>query len=351
MDRRSLIALSCASSVAFFAPCALGAGPKKNNSLSKRFCLLVELAGGNDGLNTVIPYSDPLYTKQRQQLAISPQEILPLDENLGLHPAMEPLMGAWLNGDMASVVGLGHPIPSRSHFRSGKIWDTAFASCMHTVPRWSTDDVKRQQTRTRPKKCSTTRTNASNTLMSLRQWLLTNHSDVSRASRRKLLSANDFPAGHFGQNIKVAAAMLLEEVATPVIKVKLSGFDTHTGQMGRHSALLQELSCGLAAFRNIMIRTGMWDRVLIATYSEFGRQVTANGSLGTDHGTAAAHLVLGGNVKGGIYGVHPSLNDLDGNNLKHTTDFRQYLATIARDYLDFSGAFSAYTSMGFITRT
>jgi len=349
MDRRSFVALSCASPLTVFAPHALGAEPRKDNSLRKRFCLLVELAGGNDGLNTVIPYSDPLYAKQRGRLAVSRQAVLPLDENLGLHPAMEPLMGAWLNADMASVIGLGYPKPSRSHFRSSKIWDTAFATCMRAIPNLSTTATQGQYTATSTKRCGTTRTSTNNAPRSLRHWFSTNGSDSSRASRQELVSAADFPAGHFGHDLKVAATMLIEEVVAPVIKVRLSGFDTHTDQISRHSALLRELSCGLAAFRNIMIRTGMWERVLIATYSEFGRQITTNESLGTDHGTASAHLVLGGSVKGGIYGALPSLNNLDGNNLKPTTDFRQYLATIARDYLDFPGAFPSYKSMRFVS--
>ncbi len=139
----------------------------------------------------------------------------------------------------------------------------------------------------------------------------------------------EFPGGGFGRTMKVAAELVVSGVPVSVIKVRLGGFDTHSNQLNTHQRLLGELSRSLASFRGAMKKAGLWDRVLCMTYSEFGRRVAENGSNGTDHGTAAPHVLLGGKVKGGVYGEQPSLtNLLKGGDLAHTLDYRRLYSTI-----------------------
>jgi uncharacterized protein (DUF1501 family) len=139
--------------------------------------------------------------------------------------------------------------------------------------------------------------------------------------------ASGFPRFPFGRQLATAAQLLEGGLAPPVIKVQLKGFDTHAGQVKRHRRLLDHLATALSAFRARLRETGHWSKVLVITYAEFGRRVRENGSAGTDHGAAAPHFVLGGRVRGGLYGAPPSLTELEGRDLRHTTDFRRLYAT------------------------
>jgi len=142
--------------------------------------------------------------------------------------------------------------------------------------------------------------------------------------------AVNFPSGDFGRDLQQVSNLIVNGVHLPVFKVTLAGFDTHAGQKGTHNNLMYQLGGGLRAFYNSMQKAGLWDNVLVMTYSEFGRRVAENTSQGTDHGSASAHFVLGGKVKKGIYGKEPSLIDLDDGDLKPTVDFRQMYATVAQ---------------------
>ena len=138
----------------------------------------------------------------------------------------------------------------------------------------------------------------------------------------------DFPESRVGKQLEVAARLIAAGVPVVVIKVTQGSFDTHAGQLATHHRLLDELAVAVMAFRKALQKQGAWNDVLVMTYSEFGRRVKENASHGTDHGTAAPQLLMGGGVKGGLYGVHPSLNDLHNGDLKHTTDYRSLYATV-----------------------
>jgi uncharacterized protein (DUF1501 family) len=165
---------------------------------------------------------------------------------------------------------------------------------------------------------------------------------ASRALRQVLSHAPEpvgtFPPGRFGRGLAVAAKLILAGLDVPVLHVGLRGFDTHVGQAGRHQRLMTKLGAGLAGFHGALKADGAWDRVMIMTYSEFGRRAAENGSGGTDHGTAAPHLILGGRIKGGLYGRQPSLTDLAGGDLRHGIDFRSLYATLARKWWQLPGA-------------
>jgi uncharacterized protein (DUF1501 family) len=142
-----------------------------------------------------------------------------------------------------------------------------------------------------------------------------------------------FPNSALGRQLEIAAALIAAAAPASVIKLQHSGYDTHAQQSDRHVALLAELAAGLAAFRRAMVEMDAWQRVLVMTYAEFGRRVAENASGGTDHGTAAPHFLLGGRLRGGLYGAQPGLGDLEGGDLRPALDFRRLYASVAGDWL------------------
>lgn len=331
-----------------------------------RTLVLVELKGGNDGLNTLVPYADEAYYRLRPRLAIAADAVLALDERIGLHPALKPLMPAWSAGDLAWTQGVGYDHPSRSHFRSIDIWETATdadvvsevgwipqvlpagasgafpqlvilagddgiarGSGMQAISLWTPERFARTVARLGNRGPAHAHTEALSHIIAVR--------DAARQAGRtfehmltRLPDVPDkFPQSPLGRQLQQAARMLLAGMDIPVIKVQIGSFDTHSKQLARHERLLKQLAEALAAFREAMVAAGRWDQTLVVSYSEFGRQVRENGSFGTDHGTAAPHLAMGGRVKGGLYGLPPDLNNLEQKDIRHTVEFRQLYATIA----------------------
>ena len=336
-----------------------------------RVLLLVELKGGNDGLNTVIPYADPRYRELRPTLGVPRERTIPLDERVGLHPGLEPLMEAWAAKELAIVQGVGYPSPNRSHFRSIEIWDTASEASQTLSEGWIAQafrDVRLPpgagvdsivvDTNALPATGPALRTivmqDAENFLRqaramketgsaapmgnpALRHLLAVRH-EINAAARglSDRLRAAPPPAeaypsdGQLGRELELATRILTARVPVVAIKVGLGGFDTHANQAPTHQRLLATLAANLAALRRNLRAAGLWDEVLVLTYSEFGRRARENGSGGTDHGTAAPLFVLGGGVRGGLHGGHPALSDLSDGDLRHAVDFREVYATVAR---------------------
>ncbi len=346
----------------------------KAGPVGGRILLLVELQGGNDGLNAVIPYADPLYRRLRPSLAIEPNEIATLDGTTGLHPSLEPLAMLYEAGELAIVNSVGYPKPNRSHFRSIEIWEQATASDQYASEGWITHALAEHPVFSRrtadadaivvgignigPLAGPGTR------LVNMReprQFLaqseamaaLAGRSDASPALRHLVRTQNEaaaaadsvrrkftgrdrfgrrFASDPFARSLSIAANLIADGVDIPVWKATLGSFDTHADQRGRHARLLANLANGLAAFKGAMVDLGRWDDTLVVTYSEFGRRVAENLSRGTDHGTAAPLLMLGGAVDGGILGAPPNLEDLDAGDLKARVDFRQVYAGIVADW-------------------
>lgn len=338
---------------------AFAAGPADYRNL----LVLIELKGGNDGLNTVVPYADPAYDRLRPRIGIRREDVLQLDAQVGLHPALQALLGPWQARELAIVQGLGYPEPNLSHFRSIEIWDTASQSRDYLSDGWLTrafqanpvpksfaaDGVVIGSQDMGPLSGAGTRAIAlANTEQFLRQARLADDAaakpknaalahilkvegDIVQAASG--LSGNrmlrtEFPEGQFGNALKTAAQVVAGQAGVAVVRVTHNGFDTHNGQPNVQQRLLKELAEGLLAFRFAMREIGRWDSTLIMTYAEFGRRAQENGSMGTDHGTANAHFVLGGRVKGGLHGQAPNLARLEGGNLLHTVDFRSLYATV-----------------------
>ncbi len=328
----------------------------------RRLLVLVELKGGNDGLNTVVPYADARYQELRPRLAVRRDEVLQLDERTGLHPALRPLMPLWQAGELAVVQGLGYAQPNLSHFRSIEIWDTASRSDQYLAEGWlarafaaepgpagfAADGVSVGGTDLGPLAGSGVRALSLNDPEAfLRQARLANPSgtrrnpalahilkvenDIVQAASQLAGNASfrtDFPRNAFGNAVRTAAQLAANPAGVGAIRLSLGGFDTHQNQPGVHARLLGELAEGVAALRSALVEIGRWDSTLLLTYAEFGRRPQENASMGTDHGTASAHFVAGGRVRGGLHGTAPQLADLDGGNLRHAVDFRSLYATV-----------------------
>ena len=358
MDRRDFLKAAAAGSVLAWQPQSSWAAANYQKLL-----IMVDLKGGNDGLNTVIPYADAQYAALRPRLAIARDQVLQLDDHAGLHPALDPLMPLWKAGEVAVVQGVGYPSANLSHFRSIEIWDTASKSSEYLQDGWLTrafaqapvprtyaaDAVVVGSAEMGPFSGSGTRTIAlTNTEQFLQQaklavtagqahnatlsHILRVEQDIVQAAAS--LNTNHafrtvFPQTGFGNALRTASQVAASRAGVAALKVSLNGFDTHSGQAGTHSRLLKDLADGLVALKGALSEIGRWDDTLIASYAEFGRRPRENASAGTDHGTASAHFVLGGRVKGGLYGQRPALHRLDGNgNLPFAVDFRDIYATV-----------------------
>ena len=348
---------------------AQGATLQPAASAADRILVLVELKGGNDGLNTVVPYADPAYAALRPTLALPPSELLRLDASLGLHPALAPLLPLWEKQELALLLGLGYPQPNLSHFRSIEIWDTGSDANQYLDEGWVArgfDAGLRSRGRFTAEGVAVGSAGLG-ALSGARAVSLTNAEafvNQSRLARPAALQGNaalehvlrveagvlqaaeglrnpanaplrtEFPAHGFGQAVRACCAIVAGQAGrggVPVFHLTHGSFDTHRGQLPTHAALLKQLAEGLAALREGLVEAGAWDRTLVLTYSEFGRRARQNQSGGTDHGTAAPHFALGGAVRGGVVGRMPDLQRLDeGQNLVHTADFRQVYATIAQ---------------------
>jgi uncharacterized protein (DUF1501 family) len=351
--------------------------------------VLVTLYGGNDGLGTVVPYADGAYHDARPDLAYGEDEVLRLDDQLGLNPAMAGFKALWDAKRLAVVRGVGYPKPDHSHFRSMDIWQTG--SPDHPA---STGWIGRWLDATRPDPLRVVSVGATLPPLAVgakaagvalplssfaapagplgagvRALARPDPADpptralAARATGTLLsataafgppLSAATGPAddeddgkdddgtrgasaggqGGLARQLAVVARCVKAGVPTQVYAVSLGGFDTHADEKGTQSRLLGELDSAVAGFLADMASDPRGSRVVVAVYSEFGRRVAANASQGTDHGTAGPLLVAGTQVRGGFYGDQPSLTSLDAGDLKVTTDFRSVYGTLLERVLD-----------------
>jgi uncharacterized protein (DUF1501 family) len=369
--------------------------------------VLVTLYGGNDGLNTVVPYADSRYHDARRELAYEAGQVRRLDDHLGLNPSLEGLAKLWGERRLAIVQGVGYPKPDRSHFRSMDIWQTASPERpVHTgwLGRWldatGTDPLRAVAIgATLPLLLAGEKTaGAAVPLGPLaiptgRQGEAFRGVEAPDAERSPLaariaqsgedlltvaarlqsvlagvgereqsgpvlegsggkggvelapmpgLATGHGPGrgkragrgGELADQLDVVARMVKAGVPTRVYNVSLGGFDTHADEKGTQERLLGELDAGIAAFFEALGDDPRGRGVVLAAFSEFGRRVAANGSDGTDHGTAAPVLVAGRPVTGGLYGEAPDLGDLDDGDLRFTTDFRRVFATLLERVLD-----------------
>lgn len=372
---------------------------QKASGKDGKILVVIQMSGGNDGLNMVVPYADDAYHRARAALRIEPNSVLKIDNYLGLHPNLAPLKELYDKGSMAMVQGVGYPNPNRSHFRSMDIWQSGIPekevvtngwigrffdnACAGSDPhvgvsigerlplamqgdrvtplaferpenyRYNGKDKNRylelnkpsgpatQPAATtrpvskivKPKKPEVTAVTELDFLERTAMDAQVSSDDILRMTQRHRPAA-EYPNNEFGNGLKTIAAMIGGKLPTRVYYVSLGGFDTHANQRGRHDQLMQQLAQGIGAFWKDMTQQENEDRVLVMTFSEFGRRVEQNASGGTDHGAAAPMFLVGRNLRPGIMGRHPSLTNLDQGDLKYGIDFRSVYATVLQNWLE-----------------
>ena len=342
------------------------------NTAGRRL-VLVELTGANDGLNTLVPIRNDHYHKLRPTLALSNKQVIDLQDDHALHHRLKPLVNIWQRGELAWVHGLGYPAPNRSHFKSIELWESGGDGNSEGRQGWITHDIEHSYGRKVSDAHGISMVNDMNLFNSgSGRWLSMSSPEQLKIKRRSIdsstagvndsiglvtarmqeldatlellqsrLAAAKKPAkigrGTLGSQLQQVLHLVRAGLDTPVYRVQLPGFDTHQNQLGRHDNLLVQLGESLAQFRQALIADGEWDNTLIMTYSEFGRRAAENQSNGTDHGTAAPHLLMGGKLAGGLYGTPTDLSELIDGDPAHTMDYRSLYHTVLANWFDISG--------------
>lgn len=341
--------------------------------------VVCQLSGGNDGLNTVVPFADPLYAKARPTLALKGDEVLHLNDTMGLHPTMGGLATLYKEGKVAIVQNVGYPNPNRSHFKSMDIWQSASPDAKLPFG-WigRSMDERLAQQMYNPVACvglSTERPlalQAKDASIPCFASLADIKSLVGNADAEKLLrqiQGRDAEQGSairtiqdanraaldamnllnakldgakpkqtygengFGRGFAQISQLLMASPQTRVVYFSHGGFDTHSRQKDAHAKLMQEFSDAVLAFQREMEAAGLDKKVTLLVFSEFGRRVEENGSLGTDHGEAAPMFLIGSRVKGGFHGPNPDLANLSRGDVPWKTDFRSVYATTLENWL------------------
>ncbi|MDP7005540.1 MAG: DUF1501 domain-containing protein [Phycisphaerales bacterium] len=345
--------------------------------------VVIQLAGGNDGLNTVIPYGDRSYFNSRPQLAIKQSDTLeiPGADGFGLHPNLTGLRELLDNGQAAIIQGVGYPNPNRSHFTSTDIWHTGNQSgqgygwlgkyfdntcagkpnpkgsiaignkaplALHgktqkavnfeteKLFRWAGgiedsslektyDEINRKETAAKEKDTQL-------------DFLVRTSLDAQVSSDRIRAAVSkqpliNYPDGELSKQLQLIGSMIRADLPTRVYYASLGGFDTHANQLNSHANLMRQVGSALNAFQNDLAKQGNTGKVITMVFSEFGRRVAQNGSAGTDHGTAAPMFLIGDNVQSGLLGKHPSLTKLDQGDLIYNTDFREVYAAVLENWM------------------
>ena len=351
----------------------------------KRILVIVQLAGGNDGLNTLIPFQDDNYYRLRPTIGIARDSVLRLNDSIGLHPSCDGLRRLVDSGTLALVQNVGYPNPNRSHFRSTEIWETASDSSSFLGTGWigryldntcagaptaAAEDPLAVHVNTLNGTPETFIGESEHPTVGLMAYNATHkENEQSRAFLEHVASqgpmeSNDsvsylrhtlmdtlvtekkvqsvigdykagvaYPGNPFGASLKNVAALIASGMSTRVYFVTLNGFDTHVNQLATQANLLKQLSDGLAAFQKDLEAHKLDDQVVTMTFSEFGRRPSENESKGTDHGTAAPLFVMGSKVKAGLHGSAPSLSVAHNQDIAFSTDFRSVYATMLDQWL------------------
>jgi uncharacterized protein (DUF1501 family) len=363
---------------------ATAAGEAGTRGKKDTILVVVELTGGNDGLNTVVPFKDPEYVKLRPTLRLPQAQLKKLNADLALHPAMTGFAELYEDRALCVVQGVGYPNPSQSHFRSMDIWQGGtlaetiaegwLGKALKKLPGGTQSFHLKQANQSSPLALdgAPMRVPSIATLEEFQlQLAATSGADkkeqkkiiegavksktarpglldfVSRTAANTYASSqrlaeigksyqpkSPYPNTQLATRLRLAAQLINADLGARIFYVSIDGFDTHATQAPAHANLLGQVSGAITAFYKDLKARGQGERVLVMTFSEFGRRARENGSRGTDHGSGAPMFLVGGQVKSGVIGTHPSLTDLETGNLKFDTDFRQVYASILDRWLD-----------------
>lgn len=365
----------------FLAKTAWAAPNLQSPRAKDTILVVVQLTGGNDGLNTVIPYKDAEYPKLRPTLKVPADQVKKLNDAVGLHPAMTELAELYQQGALSVIQGVGYPNPDQSHFRSMDIWQAAstqetltegwigkalkslnapafhiaggnessplaLAGAPVRVPSiTSLEDYRLkmsaanradyQQQRAIIENATQASGGRSELLDFVRRTAMSTYASSQRLEEigKNYQPKAPYPSSGLANRLKIAAQLIDAGIGARIFYVSIDGFDTHANQAAAHPNLLSQVSDSIAAFYKDVAARGHQQRVCIMTFSEFGRRARENGSRGTDHGSAAPMFLVGGKIRGGVLGEHPSLTKLEAGNLKHSIDFRQVYAAILETWL------------------
>ncbi|GGF79455.1 DUF1501 domain-containing protein [Wenyingzhuangia marina] len=379
MKRRDFLINSSLASGMFFVPSFVSAFEKiPTNLIGHKKLVVIQLSGGNDGLNTVVPYRNDLYYKNRPNISIPKSEILNLNGELGLPPSMSSLKNLYDQGYVSIINNVGYPNPVRSHFRSADIWQTASDANEYKSSGWLGNylDIYNQESHMAidvdNKLSLALKGNDKSGIAAFDPKLLyknasdpffnkvinKHHMDEHLSEEnlgylyKQMIQAEssasyifnksktyeskaNYPKNAFGKQLNTTASFINSHLETKVYYVSMGGFDTHYAETNRHKRLMNILSEGLEVFVNDLKQNNTFKDTLIMVFSEFGRRVEENGSKGTDHGAANNLFLITENLKKpGIYNNHPNLADLDDNgDIKYEIDFRQVYATVLEKWL------------------
>jgi uncharacterized protein (DUF1501 family) len=370
---------------AFLTKFAYAESPAASSISDDNILVVVQLSGGNDGLNTVVPVGNDAYLKARPQIGIK-QRLHRLNDDLSLNPGMTAFKDMFDQGQLAIVNGCGYPNPNRSHFESMAIWHAADpvngqhggwlghyldhiargtnnltavnigtelpqALVNDSAPVPSIQSIDEYRLRTDPgtqfdakleeqiiRDLNTVRDSTPAMQFLARQ---ATNAIISSEQIRKLTSGYkpdaEYPQ-NLGQKLRFIAQIIAGNFGTKLFYCEIGGFDTHANQVNQHEQLLGNVASSIQTFLKDLGAKGLADKVVVMCFSEFGRRVNQNDSAGTDHGAAAPMFVAGTKVRGGLYGEYPSLAQLEGGDLKYTTDFRRVYATMLDRWLNADSA-------------
>jgi len=379
MDRRKFLKQSSLASSLFFVPSFVRAFEAVANAkLGYKRLVIIQLSGGNDGLNTIVPYNNDVYYKERPTISISKNQIIKLTDEVGLNPALTPLKRLYDQGYLSIINNVGYPNPVRSHFRSMDIWQTAsdadtfsqsgwigryldnygkepysaieineslsLAMKGETVNAIATQDPRAFHNLSRDPYFKNIHKHQNDAHLSEHNLGYLYKSMIAAQSSAKYIyetsktvsTAQEYPNNKFGKQLKTTAQFINSGLDTKVFYAALGGFDTHVNQLNKQKQLLTQYANVVEAFVKDLKDNNTFKDTLILTFSEFGRRVKQNASVGTDHGTANNVFIIGENLKKqGLYNNMASLSDLDDNgDLKFEIDFRTIYATVLDKWLE-----------------
>lgn len=372
MNRRNFLSLTGTfTGGALLLPDFLHAfGSQKNLIIGDQCIVFIQLNGGNDGLNTFVPFDNPLYYDLRPKIALSKDDVIGKNQGMAFHPALKGFAEMQQNGDLSVIQNVGYPEPNRSHFRSQEIWQTASDSNKYINEGWlgryldlqckdhqptaginldSIDNLSLKglepnsitvknpnifKTKNQKEEAGTLSDNPQLDFVRKIANSVTEGSDEIQKALAKSTAEISYPKTGLATNLAWIARLIKGNLNSKVYYTSLNGFDTHDNQLAIQNNKLSELNDGIYSFYTDLKKASLMQNVTIVVFSEFGRRVKDNGK-GTDHGTAAPMFVIGGNNRGKIIGNNPNLSDLDQGDLKYETDFRSVYASLLQNKLDF----------------
>ncbi|RXR18276.1 DUF1501 domain-containing protein [Flavobacterium amnicola] len=348
-------------------------GSQPNLIIGEQCLVFIQLNGGNDGLNTFVPFDDPNYYYNRPKIALSKDDVIGKNNGMAFHPALKSLAQIQQNGDLTILQNVGYPEPNRSHFRSQEIWQTATSSNQYLNEGWlgryldfqckehtptagiNIDNIdnlalKGQEpnsiTVKDPNRFKTKSDTDENVKLSNNPQLdfvrkiansVTEGAEEIQKALSKTTQEINYPKTGLSKNLEWIARLIKGNLNSKVYYTSLGGFDTHDNQLAIHQNKLTDLNDAVFSFYSDLKKANLLQNVTIVIFSEFGRRVKDNGN-GTDHGTAAPMFIIGGNNKGKVVGKNPDLTNLDNGDLKFETDFRSVYATLLQQKLNFDSS-------------